>query len=437
MFSSPWQVLPGLFLLGIYRGLREKKKMTTVAQGAKKLVAVMQENGGAIPIDFAREVLESEGLSGKNLEFSMVHGQAARRRWWRRSEDKERLELIEPAGAGPGPGPGSPAGAGPGSAESPTPAALASPEDRVRATAVQLGISEKLAGTIAAYSSNFDLNRPDQIWGMLGGVPEVGVSARKRLFETLCRSQGLEPSAQLAQLVDSAHADILQQQPARRRAFIARAGEVLALDDGEEGLSFAQAIMVADQQIDKMRLAAQAESAREPEGISSLDRILPGLSGKIADLLFSPPKSGQSVSIEDYERMQNIELKRDSITLVKENLPKLWEVAQDLAVATDRAHEKVMSGKASEINAECAACHRQFHAPGGTTIFKCSGCGVTQDLASGQIFEEEEELRTEAVQKETVPWQRCLNCGENFQSAGFRCPECNFEPSRLVADAVV
>ncbi len=143
MFSSPWQVLPGLFLLGIYRGLREKKKMTTVAQGAKKLVAVMQENGGAIPIDFAREVLESEGLSGKNLEFSMVHGQAARRRWWRRSEDKERLELIEPAGAGPGPGPGSPAGAGPGSAESPTPAALASPEDRVRATAVQLGISPR------------------------------------------------------------------------------------------------------------------------------------------------------------------------------------------------------------------------------------------------------------------------------------------------------
>ena len=64
---------------------------------------------------------------------------------------------------------------------------------------------------------------------------------------------------------------------------------MLALDDGEEGLSFGQAIMVADQQIDKMRLAAQAE--REPEGISSLDRILPGLSGKIADLLFASPRS--------------------------------------------------------------------------------------------------------------------------------------------------
>jgi len=324
-------------------------------------------------------------------------------------------------------------------------AALASPEDRVRATAEQLGISAKLAGTIAAYSSNFDLNRPDQIWGMLGGVPEVGVSARKRLFETLCRSQGLEPSDQLAQLVDSARADGLQQ-PARRRAYIARAGEVMALDDGEEGLSFGQAIMVADQQIDKMRLAAQAQA--EPEGISSLDKILPGLSGKIADLLFASPRSAAgpgvpislggtnlTVTEETFLKFQDAETKRDVVTLVKENLPKLWEVAQDLAVATDRAHEKVMSGKASEINAECAACHRQFHAPGGTTIFQCRDCGVTQDLATGQILDQDQE--SPQPQEPAIPWQRCLNCGSNFQSSGFRCPECTFEPSRLVSDAVL
>jgi len=419
--------------------------MATTSQGAKKLRAVMQEMGGEISVDGAREILEAEGLSDRDVGFGLIYGQG-RRRWWKRSEDKERLELLEPAGAGPGPGPGLSPAADPAPV-----AALASPEDRVRATAVQLGISEKLAGTIAAYSSNFDLNRPDQIWGMLGGVPEVGVSARKRLFETLCRSQGLEPSPQLAQLVDSARADILQQQPARRRAYIARAGEVLALDDGEEGLSFGQAIMVADQQIDKMRLAAQAESAREPEGISSLDRILPGLSGKIADLLFASPRSaagpgvpinlgGQSLTVteETFLKFQDAEVKRDAVNLVKENLPKLWEVAQDLAVATDRAHEKVMSGKASEVNAECASCHRRFHAPAGTTIFKCGGCGVTQDLASGQMFQElEEEQQQQGQQEPAIPWQRCLNCGSNFQSAGFRCPECAFEPSRLVTDAVL
>jgi len=351
--------------------------------------------------------------------------------------------LIEPAGAGPGPGPGpgSPAGAGP----IPAPvAALASPEDRVRATAVQLGISEKLAGTIAAYSSNFDLNRPDQIWGMLGGVPEVGVSARKRLFETLCRSQGLEPSEQLAQLVDSARADGLQHQPARRRAFIARAGEVLALDDGEEGLSFAQAIMVADQQIDKMRLAAQAESAREPEGISSLDRILPGLSGKIADLLFSPPRSaagpgvpinlgGQSLTVteETFLKFQDAEVKRDAVNLVKENLPKLWEVAQDLAQATDRAYDKTMAEKKAN-NAECASCHRRFFAPPGTGIFQCAGCGVRQDLASGQIFEELEE---DQVRQDQPVWKRCINCSETFQVVGesLRCPSCNYDPQLAAA----
>jgi len=421
--------------------------MATTSEGAKKLRAVMREMGGEISVDGAREMLAAEGLSGKNLEFSMVYGQAARRRWWRRSEDKQSLELIEPAGAGPGPGPG-PAGAGsPGADPVPAPvAALASPEDRVRATAVQLGISEKLAGTIAAYSSNFDLNSPSQIWGMLGGVPEVGVSARKRLFETLCRSQGLEPSEQLAQLVDSARAENLLQQPARRRTYIARAGEVLALDDGEEGLSFGQAIMVADQQIDKMRLAAQVE--REPEGISSLDKILPGLSGKIADLLFASPRSaagpgvpinlgGQSLTVteETFMKMQDAEVKRDAVNLVKENLPKLWEVAQDLAQATDRAYDKTMGGKASEVNAECVSCKRRFHAPADTTIFKCAGCGVTQDLASGQVFQEEQEDQPQP--QDVVPWQTCRQCSERFQSESYRCPVCAFDPAKLVTDAVL
>jgi len=424
--------------------------MATTGQGAKKLRAVMQEMGGEISVEGAREILEAEGLSDRDVGFGLIYGQG-RRKWWKRSEDKERLELLEPAGAGPGPGPGpGSAGAGsPGAGPVPAPvAALASPEDRVRATAEQLGISAKLAGTIAAYSSNFDLNSPSQIWGMLGGVPEVGVSARKRLFETLCRSQGLEPSAQLAQLVDSARADGQPQQPARRRTYIARAGEVLALDDGEEGLSFGQAIMVADQQLEKLRMAVQAESAREPEGISSLDKILPGLSGKIADLLFASPRSavgpGVPISLggtnltvteETFLKFQDAETKRDVVTLVKDNLPKLWEVAQDLATATDRAYDKTMAGKASEVNAECVSCRRRFFAPAGTGIFQCAGCGVRQDLASGQIFEELEEDQQQ--QEPAIPWQRCLNCGSNFQSAGFRCPECAFEPSRLVTDAAL
>jgi len=410
--------------------------MATTSQGARKLRAVMAEMGGEISVEGAREILEAEGLSDRDVGFGLIYGQG-RRHWWKRSEDKERLELIEPAGAGPGPGAGSPAGAGP----VPAPvAALASPEDRVQATAVQLGISDKLAGTIAAYSSNFDLNRPDQ-------RPEVGVSARKRLFETLCRSQGLEPSEQLSQLVDSARADGLHP-PARRRAFIARAGEVLALDDGEEGLTFAQAIMVADQQIDKMRLAAQAES-REPEGISSLDRILPGLSAKIADLLFASPRSaagpgvpinlgGQSLTVteETFLKMQDTETKRDAVNLVKENLPKLWQVAQDLAQATDRAYDKFQGKEpAREENFECAGCGRRVHVPAGLEVFKCRSCNTTQDVKTGQVFEELEEDQQQ--QEPAIPWQRCLNCGSNFQSAGFRCPECAFEPSRLVSDAVL
>jgi len=422
--------------------------MATTSQGAKKLRAVMWELGGTISVDGAREILEAEGLSDRDVGFGLIYGQG-RRRWWKRSEDKQSLELLEPAGAGPGPGPGSAGAGSPGADPVSAPvAALASPEDRVQATAVQLGISEKLAGTIAAYSSNFDLNSPSQIWGMLGGVPEVGVSARKRLFETLCRSQGLEPSEQLSQLVDSARADILQQQPARRRTYIARAGEVLALDDGEEGLSFGQAIMAADLQISKMRLAA--ESAREPEGISALDRILPGLSDKIAELLFSPPRSaagpgvpislgGQNLSVseETFMKMQDAEVKRDAVNLVKENLPKLWQVAQDLAQATDRAYDKTMGGKASdsEANFECGGCGRRVHVPAGLEVFKCRSCNTTQDVKTGQVFQEEQEEQEE--QEPAIPWQTCRQCGEKFQSESYRCPVCAFDPAKLVSDAVL
>jgi len=419
--------------------------MATTSQGAKKLRAVMQEMGGEISVDGAREILAAEGLSDRDLGFAMIYGQG-RRRWWKRSEDKQSLELIEPAGAGPGPG--SPAGAGPsgspaGAGPVPAPvAALASPEDRVRATAVQLGISDKLAGTIAAYSSNFDLNSPSQIWGMLGGVPEVGVSARKRLFETLCRSQGLEPSEQLSQLVDSARVDGLQLQPARRRTYIARAGEVLALDDGEEGLSFGQAIMAADLQVAKMRLAA--ESAREPEGLSGLDRIIPGLSDKIADLLFSPPRSaagpgvpislgGQNLSVseETFMKMQDAEVKRDAVNLVKENLPKLWEVAQDLAKATDRAYDKFQGKESAKetLNFACGGCGRRVHVPASVAIFQCRECGTEQDARTGQLLYQAESGEDQVRQDQPV-WERCINCSETFQVLGesLRCPHCNYDP---------
>jgi len=43
--------------------------MATTSQGARKLRAVMQEMGGEISVDGAREILEAEGLSERDVGF--------------------------------------------------------------------------------------------------------------------------------------------------------------------------------------------------------------------------------------------------------------------------------------------------------------------------------------------------------------------------------
>jgi len=58
--------------------------MATTSQGARKLRAVMQEMGGEISVEGAREILEAEGLSDRDVGFGLIYGQG-RRRWWKRS----------------------------------------------------------------------------------------------------------------------------------------------------------------------------------------------------------------------------------------------------------------------------------------------------------------------------------------------------------------
>jgi len=436
-------VLPGLFfLLGTYRQGREEM-MPTVAAVAKGLREEIRANGGELPMGAVEEYIAAQGLEGKNATFAALYGRDKRRHWWKKNG--EVLELIESAGAGPGPG--SSAGAGSPGAVVP---ALASGEQWVAATAQQLGISERLAATVGAFSANFDLGNAHQVWAMLNAIPEIAVSGRKRLFTTILHQQGIEPPEQLTRMVNS-QGDTVQPAmttPAQSpRRYLARGGEVQILDEPDDNaLTFAMALQVADQQLEKLRMA----QVHEPEGIGALDRILPGLSGKIAELLFSPPRSaagpgvpislgGQSLTVseETFMKMQDTETKRDAVNLVKENLPKLWQVASDLAQATDKAYDKVMGGKASdsEANFECAGCGRRVHVPAGVEVFKCRGCNTTQDVKTGQVFEEE--LEDQQQQEPAIPWQTCRQCQEQFRSEDYKCPSCQFDPMKLVTDAVL
>jgi len=421
--------------------------MATTSQGAKKLRAVMQEMGGEISVEGAREILEAEGLTGRDLSFGLIYGQG-RRKWWTRSEDKSSLVLVDPVPRVNGSG--SP---GAGGADGPAGAilALASPEEQLRELGIKLGASERAAAAMASYLGlAIDLNDPVDIWTGLSACTEIPVSLRRRIHASWCRLSGLPVDQELAEDIKSAlvepqaGAEGSGRRPKRWTVVNGPAGPGIypAEPDDEGALSWSQAVQWA--QVQQMSQAPIAEPG------NPLDKLIPGLSGKIAELLLParerPSASGVvpvdmggavvNLSEDAFLRLQDTQVKRDAVQLVKENLPELWQVAQDLAQATDRAHEK-FQGKASdsEANFECAGCRRHVHVPAGVEVFKCRSCNTTQDVKTGQVLEEE--LEDQQPQEPAIPWQTCLNCGKKFQSVGFKCPECAFEPSRVVSDAVL
>jgi len=430
--------------------------MPTVSAVAKGLREEIRANGGELPMGAVEEYIAAQGLEGKNATFAALYGRDKRRHWWKKNG--EVLELIEPAKQGylrgdkGVSGPGSPAGAG--GAEGPAGAilALASPEDQLRELGIKLGASERAAAAMASYLGlAVDLSDPVDIWTGLSACTEIPVSLRRRIHASWCRLSGLPVDPELGETIKSALAEPQAgaegsgRRPKRWTVVNGPAGPGIypAEADDEGALSWSQAVQWAQVQ--------QMGQAPATEPVNPLDKLIPGLSSKIGDLLIPSRERASGggggipvdmngavvqLSEEAFIRLQDVEQKRAAIGLVKDNLPQLWQVAQDLAKATDRAYDK-FQGKASEseANFECGGCGRRVHVPAGVEVFKCRSCNITQDVKTGQILEEE--LESEQQQEPAIPWQRCLNCGENFQSADFRCPECAFEPSRLVSNASV
>jgi len=421
--------------------------MPTVSAVAKGLREEIRANGGELPMGAVEEYIAAQGLEGKNATFAALYGRDKRRHWWKKNG--EVLQLIEPAGAGPGSARAGAPAPGPGGADGPAGAilALASPEEQLRELGIKLGASERAAAAMASYLGlAVDLNDPSDIWTGLSACTEIPVSLRRRIHASWCRLSGLPVDQELAEDIKSAlvepqaGAEGSGRRPKRWTVVNGPAGPGIfpAEADDEGALSWSQAVQWAQVQMSQI----PAEQG------NPLDRLIPGLSGKIAELLLParerPSASGVvpvdmggavvNLSEDAFLRLQDVQVKRDAVQLAKDNIPKLWQVAQDLAQATDRAYDKA-TGKASEVNAECASCRRQFHAPAGTKIFKCSGCGVTQDLVTGQTFEELEEEQQQ--QEPAIPWQQCRQCSERFQSESYRCPVCAFDPAKLVTDAVL
>jgi len=432
--------------------------MVTTSQGAKKLRAVMQEMGGEISVEGAREILENEGLTGRELSFGLIYGQG-RRKWWTRSEDKSSLVLVDPVTrVNPGPA----AGPAPGGAEGPAGAilALASPEEQLRELGIKLGASERAAAAMASYLGlAVDLNDPLDIWTGLSACTEIPVSLRRRIHASWCRLSGLPVDQELGETIKSALAEPQAgaegsgRRPKRWTVVNGPAGPGIfpAEPDDEGALSWSQAV-----QWTQVQQLSQAPAA---EPVNPLDKLIPGLSTKIADLLIPsrerpssangviPVAMGDAVvnlTEDAFLRLQDVQVKRDAVQLAKDNIPELWRVAQDLAKATDRAHEKFQGKEerkeeTQQYNTYCASCLRVLFVSAEVAKFACNHCGAAQ-LADGTLLPDEdleEKLESQQQQKPSIPWQRCLNCGENFQSEIYRCPECNFEPSRVMSDAVL
>jgi hypothetical protein len=86
------------------------------------------------------------------------------------------------------------------------------------------------------------------------------------------------------------------------------------------------------------------------------------------------------MNVHDWKIIQDVELRKDGVRIVKEAIPKLLGFAQDLSAATDRAYDRAMADKQAQTteasgtvvpsepqrNHYCVACEIALYVPLGT-----------------------------------------------------------------------
>jgi hypothetical protein len=333
------------------------QELKPITRGAQELRKLLEEHGSIAKAD-ARDWLAEQDpeLTPSTINFVIGHGESLNRNWWH--EDAEGF-LVK------GPKPGkipeeSPSEVPVGLSDElkkPAlldPSAMSEPRDQFYTIALNLGISEK-AARITAFScwSTGDMFNAAEAWQAIVQSTALIPSHTKSLWRNWCAWAGIEIPKDLVEKVEKQYAGLTSTDrskdsavaPAPSRRFIAVKGDVVMVEpDDPGGMSFSEALRMADQQArtaapaqndngvvvalinqsGENQRAAQQESGQNMRAFLELSK---GDSGGLGPLLIANLDNQRR---ETELRFQNLEeMRRKDDELARQKEEHRWSEAQD------------------------------------------------------------------------------------------------------------
>ena len=327
------------------------QEVKPVTRGAQELRKLLQEQG-RVPIPELREWLAEQDpeLTPSTINLALGYGMTQSRTWW--YEDGEGF-LVN------GPKPGTKAALSaeetPGTISDEVkkvvtidPSTMSEPRDQFYTIAMNLGIPEKAAKACAVNCfGTHDPFNPEEAWKGIVQSAELTPSQKKRLWENWCSWAGLKVPQALAEKVEKqytpgASADAAKPgTPISGRRFIAVKGEVMQVDSDEpSGMSFTEALRVADQQLQKAKdTSAAPAAATESPTVAAMITVL----GNLATAALTPrPDPGTANSTTEIVKLMVDSARSDSansLALIKQEMDhRLENEARDRKAAEERSN---------------------------------------------------------------------------------------------------
>ena len=314
---------------------------------------------GRIPKQEAREWLSEldPQLDAGSINLAIGYGQNPTRRWWH--EDAEGFLVNGPKDA--------PISKEDDSGQVQTqlsdevkkvkfidPATMAEPRDQFYTIALNLAIPEKTALT-AAHSCwlTADMFNAAEAWQAIVQGSEMIPSQKKRLWRNWCAWAGIKIPETLAETVEKQYTGlgstgtdrtrVTGVAPAPSRRFIAAKGEVVMVEpDDPGGMSFSEALHLADRQEEQQDKKTQAAAPATPAESPTLAAMVTVL-GNLTTAALAPradPAAGNS-TLEIVKLM--VEGARsdstNAVALIKQDLDHRLEIeARDRKAAEERSN---------------------------------------------------------------------------------------------------
>jgi hypothetical protein len=245
-----------------------------ITRGALELRKRLQELGSIHQQEVRDWLPELDlELTASDINFVIGYGLNPKRLWWH--ENAEGFLVNGPA-PGTNPAPSSRDRSG----QVPVPlsdevkklvvidtSTMSDPRERFYVIALNLGIAEKAARSTACYCfGTADMYDPTEAWQALVQGSDIMPSQKRRLWRLWCYWAGLGIPQALSEKVDKQYPVLgstdrpkdFSVPPAPARRFIPVRGEVVMVDpDDPGGMSFSEALQVADRQMEKLELSTR------------------------------------------------------------------------------------------------------------------------------------------------------------------------------------